>query len=177
MEVILTTLKPILEDTKSIFGIRELARLTKINHTTVRKRLIEYEKEGYIEKKSLKNISGYSASGSEKFKLLKKYYNLEKIRQSSLIDFLNKKYDYPTIVIFGSYALGEDILTSDIDICIISNVDKQTDLNKYSKFLNKKIQLHLFTKEKWNKLISKKHEIVESIINGNVLSGYLEVFE
>ena len=36
MEIIINTLKQLLESQNKTFGIREFARLTNINHTTVR---------------------------------------------------------------------------------------------------------------------------------------------
>ena len=41
---------------------------------------------------------------SKKTLNLKLYYNLEKIRNSNLIEDLEKMYDLPIIVLFGSYA-------------------------------------------------------------------------
>ena len=105
---------------------------------------------------------------------LKLYYNLEKIRNSNLIEDLEKAYDLPVIVLFGSYAFARDDTSSDIDICLISNVDKEFQLEKYEKRLNRKISLHKFSKDSWGKAKKSNPNLVNNICNGIVLSGELE---
>ncbi|MFT4326230.1 MAG: hypothetical protein ACMXYK_01890 [Candidatus Woesearchaeota archaeon] len=124
MGEIISTLEPLFENQQAVFGIRELARLTGINHTTIRQRLLDYEKKGFVQRKSEGHFVGFSASESHAFILLKKYYNMKKIYDSQILDFLNKFFDFPTIVLFGSYPFAEDVATSDIDICVISAIEK-----------------------------------------------------
>lgn len=173
MEAIITTLQPILEDQTAVFGIRELARLTGINHTTIRKRMIAYELEGYVQKIETKQIFGYRAAKSQQFKMLKKLFNQKRI--ATLVTFLEREYNYPVIVLFGSYAIGEDVSSSDIDLCIITESTKEVNISDFQETLKKPIQLHVFTKDQWKNKIEKKHELVNSIVNGIVLSGHLEV--
>lgn len=175
MKDLVCTLKPLFENQNESFGIRELSRLTKINHTTVRQRLIKYEKQGLVEKKKTKLNFEYIASKNQKFKLLKKSYNIKTLHESGLLELLSREYDDPTMVLFGSYALAEDTKSSDIDICIISNIKKEINLKKYEKTLKKPIQLHLFSENKWRTLIKEKNQLINSIANGQVLEGHLVV--
>ena len=174
MERNLTILAPFFEDPNRKFSIRELSRILKINHTTVRQHLNTLAKEGFLSAKKEGVYSFYQLVFSKKTMNLKLYYNLEKIRESNLIENLEKNYDLPTIVLFGSYASAMDDKTSDIDICLISNVEKEFDTEKYTKTLNRKISLHRFNKGSWEITKKANPNLVNNICNGIILSGELE---
>jgi predicted nucleotidyltransferase len=175
MERKLTSLKPFFEDPNRKLSIRELSRILKINHTTVRQYLNNLVKEGFLTSKKEGLYLFYSLILNKKTLNLKLYYNLEKIRESGLVEALEKEYDFPTIVLFGSYALSMDNKTSDIDICLISNLPKEFSADKYEKKINRKISIHKFTKSSWNNAKKSNPGIVNSICNGIVLSGELEI--
>ena len=175
MERKITILKPFFEDPNRKFSIRELSRILKINHTTVRQYLNKLVKEGFLSSKKEGLYSFYQLILSKKALNLKLYYNLEKIRNSNLIEDLEKAYDLPVIVLFGSYTLARDDTSSDIDICLISNVDKEFQTNKYEKSLNRKISLHKFSKDSWDKAKKSNPNLINNICNGIVLSGELVV--
>src|SRR3989338_490133 len=173
METKLTILKPFFEDPTSKFSIRELSRILRINHTTVRQYLNKMVKEELLFFKKEGVYSFYHLTLSKKTLNLKLYYNLEKIRNSNLIEDLDKAYDLPVIVLFGSYASARDDASSDMDICLISNVNKEFQIEKYEKRLNRKISLHKFSKDLWDKSKKSNPNLVNSICNGIVLSGEL----
>ena len=175
MEIKLTILKPFFEEPNRKFSIRELSRILKINHTTVRQYLSMLAKEGFLSSKKERLYSFYQLATSKKALNLKLYYNLEKIRESCIIEGLEKAYDMPVIVAFGSYASAMDDKTSDIDLCIISNVEKEFQTEKYEKELNRKISMHKFSKMSWNKAKKLNPNLINNICNGIVLSGELEV--
>jgi predicted nucleotidyltransferase len=175
METKLTVLSQFFEDPNKKFSIRELSRILKINHTTVRQYLNKLVKEGFLSVKKEGVYSFYQLILSKKTTNLKLYYNLEKIRKSNIVQDLEKEYDLPVIVLFGSYASAMDDKTSDVDICLITNVKKEFNVEKYEKKLNRKISLHEFNKESWQKINKTNHNLVNNICNGMVLSGELEV--
>lgn len=175
MERKLTILGPFFEDPDRKFSIRELSRILKINHTTIRQYLNKLVKEGFLSAKKEGLYSFYQLVLSKKTTNLKLYYNLEKIRGSGLIEDLEKAYDLPVIVLFGSYAFAIDDKTSDIDVCLISNVEKEFHTERYEKILNRKISLHKFNKESWEKAKKTNPNLINNICNGIVLSGELEV--
>ena len=175
METKLTILWQFFEDPNKKFSIRELSRILKINHTTVRQYLNKLVKEGFLSVKKEGVYSFYQLILSKKTSNLKLYYNLEKIRKSNLVQDLEKEYDLPVIVLFGSYASAMDDKTSDVDICLITNVKKEFNVEKYEKKLNRKISLHVFNKESWQKINKTNPNLVNNICNGVVLSGELEV--
>lgn len=175
MERKITILKPFFEDPNRKFSIRELSRILKINHTTVRQYLNRLVKEGFLSSKKEGVYSFYQLVLSKKALNLKLYYNLEKIRNSNLIEDLETAYDLPVIVLFGSYALARDDTSSDIDICLITNVDKDIQIEKYETDLNRKISLHKYSKDSWSKTKKLNPNLVNNICNGIVLSGELVI--
>ena len=175
MERKLTILKPFFEDPNRKYSMRELSRILKINHTTVRQYLNKLVKENFLFSKKEGLYSFYQLILSKKTLNLKGYYNLEKIRNSNLIEDLEKAYDLPVIILFGSFASARDDANSDIDICLISNVNKEFQIEKYEKSLNRKISLHKYNKELWGKAKKSNPNLVNSICNGIVLSGELVI--
>src|SRR3989344_9230455 len=175
MEIKLTILKPFFEEPNRKFSIRELSRILKINHTTVRQYLNQLVKEGFLSSKKEGVYSFYQLVLTKKTLNLKLYYNLEKIRESGIIQDLEKAFDLPVIVLFGSYAFAMDDKTSDIDVCLISNVEKGFSTEKYEKRLNRKISLDKFTKSSWNKTKKSNPNLINNICNGIILSGELEI--
>ncbi|MFH0869693.1 MAG: nucleotidyltransferase domain-containing protein [archaeon] len=174
METKITILKPFFEEPNREYHIRELSRMLKINHTTVRQQLNKLVSEGMLEVTKGKLYSAYKPNMAKKFLNLKLHYNLEKIRLSNLVEELEKTYDYPVIVLFGSYARAQDDKNSDLDICVISNITKELNTEKYEKALNRKVSMHRFTKDKWKKMGKDNKELINNICNGIVLSGQLE---
>ncbi len=175
MERKLTILTPFFENPNKKYSIRELSRALKINHTTIRQHLNKLAKGGFLSSKIEGVYTFYQLTLSKKTINLKLYFNLEKIRTSNLIDDLEKKFDFPAIILFGSYAQAYDDANSDVDICLISNIEKEFSTKKYEKILKRKISLHNFTKNSWNKTKKLNPSLINSICNGIVLSGELEV--
>ena len=175
MERKLTILKPFFEEPNRRFSIRELSRILRINHTTVRQHLNKMVKEGFLSLKNEGLYSFYQLIINKKTLNLKLYYNMEKIRNSKIIEDLEKAFDLPAIVLFGGYASAMDDANSDIDICLISNIGKEFSTEKYEKRLNRKISLHKFTKNSWERAKKSNPNLINNICNGIVLSGQLEV--
>lgn len=103
-------------------------------------------------------------------------YNLNFVYQSGLVEFLNDYFKNPrAIILFGSFRKGEDISTSDIDIAIETDENKEheamglRELNEFEKSIGRKIQIHLFNRNKIDT------NVFNNIANGIVLLGFLEV--
>lgn len=173
----LVILKYFFEDPTGEFHIRELGRLTKLNHMTVRAYLNKFVKQDLISRKKSKLYISYSANiSNKKFLNLKLYYNLEKLRESKIIEDLESTYDYPVVVLFGSYATTTNTKDSDIDLFILTDIQKYFSLEKYEKVLNRKVSIHKFTEKEFQNIKIKNPELLNNIINGIGLSGKLEVF-
>jgi len=174
MEEKIKILAPFFEERRE-FHIRELARLLKKNHTSVRQHLNKLVKEGYLQKKEERGYSLYKSIINKKYLNLKLYYNLEKLRKSGIIESIDKYFEYPLIVLFGSFSHAVDDEKSDIDLFILSEADRNFNLEKYEKILNRKISFHIFNKKQFVELKKKNPEFVNSLCNGFVLSGKLGV--
>ncbi len=175
METKLTIMSEFFKDPQKAFGIRELSRRVRINHDTVRQYLNKLVKEGLIKKRKETTFSTFTSNITPQYLNFKLYYNLEKLRKSEFIDLLKKEFDFPTIVLFGSYVKARDTKDSDIDICIITNIKKELQLKHYEFLLNRKIGLHFYTKHEFQNLKQKNPELINSFANGIVLEGELEI--
>ncbi len=91
-----------------------------------------------------------------------------------LLDLLIKMFHNPqAIVFFGSFARGEDIEKSDIDILIITpnkHLLNKEEIISYEKEFNRTINIHILpTLEK------SERAFKNAVANGIVLHGYLKV--
>ena len=154
------------------FKLRELSREASIAPASLYTYL-----EHFINRTVVKVVEEYGLklykanTESEIYKQDKIAYNIQKIQNSKIIDEINKKFDYPCIILFGSKSKGEDNEKSDIDIAIISTINAEIDTNKYENSLNSEVNFLVINN--FNKLAA---EIKNNIINGKILSGYLEVY-
>ena len=156
---------------KKDFQTRELSRRIKLAQISVINHLRALVKDGLVIKEYKYIYPSFIANrDNEMFKLLKKQNLVFRIKNFSLINFLEEKLRPNCVVLFGSGSRGEDVENSDIDIFIQA---KETSLNleKYEKLLNRKINL-LFEPN----LKNLSRELLNNIINGEILYGYLKVF-
>lgn len=159
------------EPTKQHY-LKEISRRTRIAHTSVAVHLRSLIKQGIIirqvERRGARSFPLYAASQNEEFRFYKKIYNIIALKESGLIPYLKDNYTPSTIVLFGSYARGEDTDESDIDIFLQAE-GKAIDLSKFKRRLHRAIQLHIVPS-----FFGYSPELRTNIINGVVLSGYLD---
>ena len=108
---------------------------------------------------------------NQMFQRYKKTINLIKIYESGLVDYLYDKLMPDNIILFGGYAKGTDIKTSDIDI-FIEIKEEKIDVSKFEERLGRKIHL-VFEKD----ILNINKELRNNIINGIVLSGNMRLFK
>jgi len=179
MDNIQRMLKHFFEQPTREFHIRLLARLSGLHPNTVITLTDKLAKQNLLIKEADKDTNRILVKAntqSHTFRIKKLSYNIQKIYNSGLPDFLNEQLAYPTVVLFGSYAKAENTQRSDIDLFIITEEKKKLDLNAYEKKLETSIQLFVHTKKEFNKLLKTNPELVNNVLNGIVLEGYLEVF-
>ena len=154
--------------------VRQIERELKLPLPSVIRYCKELEKDGILKKILVSGIAMYSADrSSKKYLFGKKNFNFKIIFESGLIEFLIIELHNPAIVVFGSYARGEDIESSDVDLYIETSSNKRWNFDKYEKILNRKIQI--FANKNINEI--KNKELANNILNGIVLNGYIEVFK
>lgn len=162
------------EPTKQHY-LKEISKKANLAHTSVKKHLERMKEKGIIkeasEKKGGRKFPIYTANlADENYKKYKQISNLLKVKESGILSHLKEKLMPRSIVLFGSYARGEDIEESDIDI-FVECKKSELDLSKFQKQLARKVQLHFKAQFK-----EYPAELKNNIINGIVLQGYLEAF-
>ncbi len=152
--------------------LREVARRTELSATGAMKILHALENESMVEKERAAVTVVYHGNyDNEKFMALKRSLNLYSLYSCGLVSALVDFYKTPEcIVLFGSYAKGEDTRESDIDIAIITGIKEYPELGIYEDSLKRKISLHLVENTK-----NEQKEFINALANGIVLYGYLEV--
>ncbi len=165
-------LKVFLESPLEKFGLREISKMTKISPVSVMNYLKEFEKEELIKKETRKNLPVYSGMrDNSKFIFYKKLSILSELNNSGVVEYIWEKVSPQAIVLYGSFARGESIENSDIDLFILGK-EIPIKLENFEKILNKKIHL-LFSET----LREVRKELKNNILNGIILSGYIKVFE
>jgi len=153
--------------------VRHIEREVKVPLPSVIRYTKELEKEDILKHSEIAGVITYSAERtSPKFLLQKKLFNLQQLFASGIVDFLVQELSNPTLILFGSYSRGEDTEESDIDIYIETPIFKNLKLEKFERFLQRKIQI--FTYKNIHAVENK--DLANNIINGITLNGFCEVF-
>lgn len=155
--------------------LKEISRKAGIAHTSVKKQLellkIESIIKETIQRKESRKFPVYKANiNNGSYINEKKHYNLHNHSFYGLKNFLSLKLMPKTMVLFGSYSQGRDIEDSDIDI-FVECKKQEIDVSEYETELNRKVQLHFNERFK-----SLSKELKNNIINGVILTGFLEAF-
>ena len=154
--------------------VRQIERELKVPLPSVIRYTKELETEGILQKVVISGVIFFMANrASPLFLQEKKIFNLRNVYNSGLIDFLVREYSNPTIILFGSYARGEDIESSDMDIYLESSQSTRKDIGIFEKGLHRKIELFIYKKISF----IKNKELANNIINGITLHGFLEVLK
>jgi predicted nucleotidyltransferase len=168
----LNNLKVFFENPSKEINVREFARILKISPATASKKLERFSKEKMLKKRKFKNFNLFQLNiENEEIIEIKKFYNLKKLKESGLIEELNKFYLKPTIILFGSFYEGFDNESSDVDLVIISEKDKEfNQKEKFEKKLKKRLQI--FVVKKISE-IKNKH-LINNILNGTKIQGEIK---
>ena len=152
---------------------RGVARMLKVSPTAIAKSIIGLEKYGLIktEKSKTMNLISIQCNGDNPSAIaLKRVENLKLIYESGLVGFLEETFPGCTIILFGSYSLGEDNEKSDIDVAIIGSKQKQINLIKFDQSLERTIFINNY--EDMSKI---DKNLKSNILNGITLSGVIEL--
>lgn len=153
--------------------VRELERSLRLPLPSVIRYCRELEKEGIVGTERTGTVRFYTADrASAAYLLEKKLYNIKCLYDIGFIEHLKLELSNPAIILFGSYAKGEDTEESDIDIYLETPSKKHLNLDKFSKLLHRKVQVFQY---KSLKDIANPH-LANNIINGVILNKFVEVF-
>ncbi len=150
---------------------RETAKALKVSPTAVSNAVKNLAAKNLIKVEKTKTINFISFNRDNPQAIeLKRVENLKQIYLSGLSDFLEEKLAGATIILFGSYAKGEDTKTSDLDVAVIGRKDKLLNLEAFEKTLNRQININFYNS--WKDI--HKH-LKNNILNGILLHGSVEL--
>jgi len=169
----LSVLKLFLDHPHTSYYLRESARLLKMDPMTVKRALTLFVTDGILLKTEEKNQILYKTNiDSPAFRYLKISYNLSWLQKKEVPDFLQHHMNTVTsILLFGSYAKGENDAESDVDILTIS-LSKNIPVTELSKLLKRDVNLINFTPAQWSQQSKiNKAFYLDVILDGIVLYG------
>jgi predicted nucleotidyltransferase len=152
------------------FQLREICRTLGMGMPSVSMHVKALERQGFLAKEKRGVYDSYRASMSDIFRLYKRNDVLLRIYESGLEEFIADKIQPDAAVLFGSASKGEDVEGSDIDVLLVAK-EKAVDLSRFEKRLMRNISLHFA-----DDLSKLPKELLNNIINGIVIHGYLRVF-
>jgi predicted nucleotidyltransferase len=154
------------------FSQNALARALKVTPAAISKALAELEKEELIsieKDRDTNHLSiGLNTQNPDIF-WMKRADNLKLLHESGLVEYLTERFPGGTIILFGSYAFGEDTVDSDIDIAVIGCSSKKLELSEFEKILERAILVQYY------RLSETDTNIKSNILNGITLHGVIEV--
>jgi predicted nucleotidyltransferase len=156
-------------------NLKEICKKTNLAHTTTTRELQKLQKTQIINKKNVmkgkRSFPEYQANtDNHNYKHYKQLHNIEQLHATNTINKLYDQLSPTAIVLFGSYAKGEDIETSDIDL-YIQCPKEHINLAEEEQQLQRSVQLHFNTDFK-----TYPSELKNNIINGITLKGQIIVW-
>src|SRR3989344_1663357 len=149
--------------------MRELSRKIGLAQPSVLNHLKALCKEGLITREEGGLYPTYRANlNAPLFKLLKEQNLVWRLHATKLLEYLDETVKPNCVVLFGSGARGEDHAESDIDLFIQAE-ERPLELKRFEAALHRKFHL-LFEAD----IRTLPKELLNNLINGQVLYGYLE---
>ncbi|MFH1249345.1 MAG: nucleotidyltransferase domain-containing protein [archaeon] len=151
---------------------RRIANLLEVSQPAVAKALPLMEKQGLIKLFQDKESRRWSIELNRDSKHvlgLKRADNLKQLYESGLIEGLWDNFAGSTVILFGSYALGEDTVKSDIDIAVIGSEKKDIPAI-FDKILERNININYYKSFK-----SIDPLLLSNMLNGIVLKGSVDI--
>lgn len=152
---------------------RQIAMRLNVTQPAIMKALPFLEKLNFIKISKDKETKRWSIAlnmDNQRIMQLKRVDNLKQVYEFGLADFLEKEFAGATIILFGSYSRGDDTINSDIDIAVVGRKEKKTDLSKFEKSFERKININYYES------FAKIHKnLKENLANGILLTGGFEL--
>lgn len=152
---------------------RQIACFAGVTQPAVMKAIPYLEQLGFVILKKDRETKRWSIElnrSDHRVMQLKRADNLKQIYESGLADFLEERFPGATIILFGSYSRGDDIINSDIDIAVIESKDKPIALTDYEKVLERRININFY-----GSFGEINKNLKENLANGIILAGGFEL--
>lgn len=153
---------------KNKYYLRELEKLLKVNINAVRREIKNLLELGLVlgEKRGNQKLYFINERAPIYNELKSIFLKTENIG-SALKKNLEKIGMLNLAFIYGSYARGSVSITSDIDICVVGDIDEKElvrVIGESEKILMREINYVLFTEKEFRKRIKNKEPFVTEII-------------
>jgi len=155
------------------YYLRESVRILKMDPMTVKRSLDLLVKDMLLIKSEEKNRILYQLNlENVSARYLKISYNLSWLHEKKVVDFiLDKMKTVTSIILFGSFAKGENDEDSDVDIVTISLSDRKPT-EGFAKMLGRDVNLLDFTPAEWSEQGEKNKGLYQDVLfDGIVLHG------
>ena len=150
---------------------REIAKILNVSPTSVSNSTRKLKDSNLIKVEKTKTINFVSFNRDEQRAIdLKRVENLKNIYISGMSDYLEKELAGSTVILFGSYSRGDDIMTSDIDIAVIGRKEKKINPKGYEKSLERIIRINFY-----ESFVTIHKHLKENLCTGILLSGGVEL--
>ena len=160
------------DDPVKDFQLREISRIIKLHHKSVLIYIKKLLKLNLIKENKKTLYKSYNANTeNDLFRKYKKTTNQIKLYESGLIEHIEEKVMPNSITLFGGYAKGTDVQTSDIDLFIEAG-EENINVTKFEEKFRRKIHL-VFEKD----ISDLSKELKNNIINGITIQGNLRIFK
>lgn len=151
--------------------LRKLARRLDVSPGFVSEHITSLVDGGIVKESREGNVRVFTADTSNaEYRRNKRAFNLWEILNSDLVPRLEDHLHPDALILFGSYLKGADGGKSDVDIAVINGRREIPDLSDYEEEFERSIRL-----TQVDSLEEAEPEFLETLANGFVLSGYLEV--
>ena len=149
------------------FYLRELSRITGENPNSIKRELENLKSIGLIiERKrgnqKLYRVNKLSPIHEELRKIVLKTVGIGEVLRENLV-----KFGVKFALIYGSFAQGEEVKDSDIDLLIIGDVDEEElikIIKKLEEELSREINYILWNRKEFRKRIKEKHHLLMDVI-------------
>lgn len=175
----LRVLRHFFDNPSERFYLRELARLLQISPMTVKRALDALLEDKLIVREEEKNQILYRANvENQAFRFAKISYNLAWLKERGVGEYILEKLPgVSSIVLYGSFAKGENDKQSDLDILTIS-LAKKIETYDISKILGVEVNIMNFNSAQWTKQAeSNRAFYLDVITEGIVIYGTRPVIE
>lgn len=169
----LTVLELFIKNPYERYYLREASRILEISPMTVKRALDTLVKERLLIREEFKNQVLYKGNiESSVFKHLKITYNLAWLEEKEIVDHLKENLaGLSSLVLYGSFAKGENDENSDIDLLAVSSSAKKRDI-KLMDMLGRETSLTVLKPAEWKEQAKKNKAFYMDIITeGIVLFG------
>lgn len=160
----------ILRHPRTRSSIRDIARRTGTSPTWVSRTVDDLEEEGIVVVEEEPTTRKVRPADTDRVRRLRQVVNLHLLHESGLVDHLVDAYGHPeAIVLFGSFARGEDVEGSDVDLAVLTPSSATVDVGRFGDHLQRSIRIQEIDPRQLTP------EFATTLANGIVLDGYLEV--